>query len=119
LVNAAKKEAYSGINLTVRNFSCGGRRAMLRPESALRKGRLDSCFIIFHRAWGSFPLYPSRGRRKPMKNAVRTSILMFGLVGAMATTAVPQVPAPDGGPIPVCPPQQQLNEKCEVIPPAM
>jgi len=56
-----------------------------------------------------------------MKNAARTSILLFGLVGTFVTAAVPQVPAPDGGPIPVCPPQQQLNEKCIVIPlaPAM
>jgi hypothetical protein len=53
-----------------------------------------------------------------MKNIVRTSILMLGLVGTFVTAAVPQVPAPDGGPIPLCPPQQQLNEKCIIIPAA-
>jgi hypothetical protein len=53
-----------------------------------------------------------------MKNVVRTSILMLGLVGTFVTAAVPQVPAPDGGPIPLCPPQQQLNEKCIIIPAA-
>jgi hypothetical protein len=39
-----------------------------------------------------------------MKHAVRISILMFGLVGAYLTVVVPQVLAPDGGPIMVCPP---------------
>jgi hypothetical protein len=53
-----------------------------------------------------------RGRSKPMKHAVRTSILMLGLVGTYVAVAVPQVPAPDGGPILTCPPQQQLDSKC-------
>ena len=44
-----------------------------------------------------------------MKHAVRISILMFGLVGTYVAAAVPQVPAPDGGPILMCPPQQQLQ----------
>lgn len=47
-----------------------------------------------------------------MKHAVRISILMLGLVGTYVAAAVPQVPAPDGGPILVCPPQQQLQGKC-------
>jgi hypothetical protein len=47
-----------------------------------------------------------------MKQAVRISILMFGLVGTYVAAAVPQVPAPDGGPILLCPPQQQLEGKC-------
>jgi hypothetical protein len=47
-----------------------------------------------------------------MKHAVRISILMFGLVGTFVTAAVPQVSAPDGGPIITCPPQQQLQGKC-------
>lgn len=42
-----------------------------------------------------------------MKRTLRISILMFGLVGTYVLAAVPQVPAPDGGPIPLCPPQQQ------------
>jgi hypothetical protein len=44
-----------------------------------------------------------------MKHAVRISVLMFGLVGTYVAAAVPQVPAPDGGPIMLCPPQQQLG----------
>jgi hypothetical protein len=48
-----------------------------------------------------------------MKYAVRISILMLGLVGTYVAAAVPQVPAPDGGPILLCPPQQQLSAaKC-------
>ncbi len=47
-----------------------------------------------------------------MKQAVRISILMCGLVGTYVLAAVPQVPAPDGGPILVCPPQQ-LEGRCQ------
>jgi hypothetical protein len=53
-----------------------------------------------------------------MKQAVRISVLMFGLVGTYVAAAVPQVPAPDGGPILLCPPQQQLEAKCQAgLPP--
>jgi hypothetical protein len=34
-----------------------------------------------------------------MKHVIRISILMLGLVGAYASAAVPQVPAPDGMPV--------------------
>jgi hypothetical protein len=44
-----------------------------------------------------------------MKQAIRISVLMFGLVGTYVAAAVPQVPAPDGGPILLCPPQQRIN----------
>jgi hypothetical protein len=47
-----------------------------------------------------------------MKQAVRISILMVGLVGTYVGALVPQVPAPDGGPILTCPPQQQLQNRC-------
>ena len=47
-----------------------------------------------------------------MKQVIRISILMCGLVGTYVAAAVPQVPAPDGGPILVCPPQQQLQNRC-------
>jgi hypothetical protein len=47
-----------------------------------------------------------------MKRTLRISVLMFGLVGTYVAAAVPQVPAPDGGPLPLCPPQQQLQTKC-------
>ena len=50
-----------------------------------------------------------------MKHAIRISILMLGLMGTYVAAAVPQVPAPDGGPILTCPPQQQqLESKCTV-----
>jgi hypothetical protein len=56
-----------------------------------------------------------------MKQTVRISILMCGLMGTYVAAAVPQVPAPDGGPILVCPPQQQLQQqlqqKCTSQPP--
>ena len=39
-----------------------------------------------------------------MKRAFRMTILMFGLVGALVAL-VPQVPALDGGPIPLRPPK--------------
>jgi hypothetical protein len=51
-----------------------------------------------------------------MKQAIRIAILMFGLVGTYVAAAVPQVPAPDGGPIFVCPPQQQLQADCRPSP---
>jgi hypothetical protein len=52
-----------------------------------------------------------------MKQAVRISILMCALVGTYVSAAVPQVPAPDGGPIIVCPPQQKLQGRCVSLPP--
>ena len=39
-----------------------------------------------------------------MKHAFRAVILMVVLVGTVAAAA-PRVPAPDGGPIPLCPPK--------------
>jgi hypothetical protein len=47
-----------------------------------------------------------------MKQTIRISILMLGLVGTYVAAAVPQVPTPDGGPILTCPPQQQLQNRC-------
>jgi hypothetical protein len=44
-----------------------------------------------------------------MKQAIRISVLMLGLVGTYVAAAVPQVPTPDGGPIFLCPPQQVGN----------
>jgi hypothetical protein len=52
-----------------------------------------------------------------MKQAFRILILICGLVGTYVSAAVPQVPAPDGGPILVCPPQQQLQGRCVQLPP--
>jgi hypothetical protein len=50
-----------------------------------------------------------------MKRAIRISILMLGLVGTYVAAAVQQVPAPDGGPILVCPPK---SPNCQInLPP--
>jgi len=50
-----------------------------------------------------------------MKLAIRTLILMVGLVGTYVVAAVQPVPAADGGPILVCPPRQN---NCQVnLPP--
>ena len=38
-----------------------------------------------------------------MKRALRIAILMVGLVGTFIAAAVEQVPAQDGGPLPMCP----------------
>ena len=54
-----------------------------------------------------------------MKRTLRITILMFALVGTFIAAAVPQVPALDGGPIPLCPPQQQHQQKCGIYPPMM
>ncbi len=50
-----------------------------------------------------------------MKRTVRMLVLMAGLVGTYVAAAVPQVPAPDGGPIPLCPP----GGKCQIVPPGL
>jgi hypothetical protein len=54
-----------------------------------------------------------------MKQTLRISVLI-GLVGTFLSVAVPQVPAPDGGPIITCPAQQTLQQKCDNgLPPLM
>jgi hypothetical protein len=45
-----------------------------------------------------------------MKQVIRIAILMCGLVGTYVAAAVPMVPAPDGGPLPLCPPQQHQTQ---------
>jgi hypothetical protein len=42
-----------------------------------------------------------------MKHAIRISVLMVLLVGTFVAASVQQVPALDGGPIPLCPPNQK------------
>jgi hypothetical protein len=44
-----------------------------------------------------------------MKRSLRALILLLGLVGTYVWAAVPRVPAPDGGPIPLCPPKKGWN----------
>jgi hypothetical protein len=39
-----------------------------------------------------------------MKRMIRISVLMCGLMGTYVAAAIPQGPALDGGPIPLCPP---------------
>jgi hypothetical protein len=64
---------------------------------------LDLCLIILVRVTEPVLGKLGRGRRKTMKHAIRISILMLGLMGTYVAAAVPQVPAPDGGPILTCP----------------
>jgi len=45
-----------------------------------------------------------------MKRALRIAILTVGLVGTFVAAAVQQVPAQDGGPLPLCPPK---NQNCQ------
>lgn len=47
-----------------------------------------------------------------MKRSLRALILLVGLVGTYLYAAVPRVPAPDGGPIPLCPPDN--GKKCQL-----
>ena len=52
-----------------------------------------------------------------MKQVIRISILMVGLVGTFIVATVPEVPAADGGPIIVCPPG---DKNCQInLPPMM
>jgi hypothetical protein len=51
-----------------------------------------------------------------MKQAIRISVLMCALVGTYVSAAVPQVPAPDGGPLLLCAPN---STKCIQLPPMM
>jgi hypothetical protein len=50
-----------------------------------------------------------------MKRSLRALILLMGLAGTYVVAAVPRVPAPDGGPIPVCPPKKGWN--CDKLQP--
>ena len=42
--------------------------------------------------------------REPMKKVIRIAVLTIGLVGTFVAASVAQVPALDGGVIPLCPP---------------
>jgi hypothetical protein len=46
-----------------------------------------------------------------MKRAIRIAILTVGLVGTFIAASVQQVPAQDGGPIPLCPPKTSCQGK--------
>lgn len=50
--------------------------------------------------------------REPMKKTVRIALLMVGLVGTFVAASVAQVPAFDGGSIPLCPPSAVAAELC-------
>ncbi len=45
-----------------------------------------------------------------MKRVVRIAILMVGLVGTFIAASVQQVPALDGGPLPLCPPNHTCSQ---------
>ena len=42
----------------------------------------------------------------PMKRTIRALFLMVAFVSTYVAAAAPRVPAPDGGPLPMCPPKQ-------------
>ena len=44
-----------------------------------------------------------------MKRSLRALILLLSLAGTYVMASVPRVPAPDGGPIPLCPPKKGWN----------
>jgi hypothetical protein len=44
-------------------------------------------------------------RREPMKNVIRLVVLMLGLATTYVALAAPMLPAPDGGPLPLCNPK--------------
>jgi hypothetical protein len=50
-----------------------------------------------------------------MKRAVRAAVLIVGLVGTYVAASVPKVAAPDGGPLPLCPPKQTTTN-CNLPP---
>ena len=45
----------------------------------------------------------------PMKRTVRALFLMLAFVSTYVAAAAPRVPAPDGGPLPMCPPRKGPN----------
>jgi hypothetical protein len=47
-----------------------------------------------------------------MKQMIRAAVLMLGLVGTFVAASVNQVPALDGGSIPLCPPSNR-GELCK------
>jgi hypothetical protein len=44
-----------------------------------------------------------------MKRAIRAMFLLAALVSTYVAAAAPRVPAPDGGPLPMCPPSKGPN----------
>lgn len=44
-----------------------------------------------------------------MKRTVRALFLMLAFVSTYVAAAAPRVPAPDGGPLPMCPPRKGPN----------
>ncbi len=47
-----------------------------------------------------------------MKNVVRFVVLMLGVLSTYVAIATPAVPAPDGGPIPLCRPSHPQGPYC-------
>src|ERR1043166_8305365 len=75
-------------------------------------GRNMVTFVTCHRIpLVRFPSPTESPRRKlpPMKRAVKWMIVLVGLVGASLTVVTPTLSAFDGGPIPLCNPN---NPNC-------
>ena len=67
------------------------------------------CPIMRDRVERSFPKFYAAGD-EPMKLVIRIAILIVGLVGTFVTATAPLVPAADGGPLLLCPPN---NKHCQ------
>ncbi len=48
-----------------------------------------------------------------MKKVIRIAVLMIGIVGTFVAASVAQVPALDGGSIPLCPPGGGGGDLCK------
>jgi len=46
-----------------------------------------------------------------MKRTIRAMFLMVAFLSTYVVAAVPRVPAPDGGPMPVCPPKTGCTQR--------
>jgi len=44
-----------------------------------------------------------------MKRSIRAVVLMLAFASTFVAAAAPRVPAPDGGPLPMCPPKKGPN----------
>jgi energy-converting hydrogenase Eha subunit C len=93
---------------------CGLDEAALAGKTGILRWHLDRCIIIPVRLEACLLLYlmAEKQEREPMKKTVRIALLMVGLVGTFVAASVAQVPAFDGGSIPLCPPSAAAAELC-------
>jgi energy-converting hydrogenase Eha subunit C len=84
---------------------CGLDEAALAGKTEILRWHLDRCIIIPVRLEACLLRdLNAEQEREPMKKTVRIALLMIGLVGTFVAASVAQVPAFDGGSIPLCPP---------------